>query len=104
VTEKKRVPNFPCPFCGGKSVVKDSRPGTIAGASAVRRRRTCLDCHQRWSTFEHIIGGGRMEQHISHMARAVNVAIAALKNVQAEVSKVSTDDHRQMQLELAAKK
>ncbi|HKI06034.1 MAG TPA: ATP cone domain-containing protein [Thermoanaerobaculia bacterium] len=37
-----------CPFCGGSSRVVDSRPGK----SAVRRRRECDRCHDRFSTLE----------------------------------------------------
>ena len=40
-----------CPFCGYlESKVVDSRP-TEDGAS-IRRRRECLSCHKRFTTFE----------------------------------------------------
>ena len=40
-----------CPFCGDlDSKVVDSRP-TEDGAS-IRRRRECLSCHKRFTTFE----------------------------------------------------
>lgn len=40
-----------CPFCGYlDSKVVDSRPAED-GAS-IRRRRECLDCHKRFTTFE----------------------------------------------------
>ena len=40
-----------CPFCGYlDSMVVDSRP-TEDGAS-IRRRRECLSCHKRFTTFE----------------------------------------------------
>lgn len=40
-----------CPFCGYfDSKVVDSRP-TEDGAS-IRRRRECLECHKRFTTFE----------------------------------------------------
>lgn len=38
--------------CGGDTVVKDSRPCTLNGHAAIRRRRECLVCHQRFSTYE----------------------------------------------------
>jgi transcriptional repressor NrdR len=40
-----------CPFCGSlKDQVLDSRP--IEHTSAVKRRRECLDCKKRYTTFE----------------------------------------------------
>lgn len=39
-----------CPFCGGPSQVKDSRPTT----DGVRRRRECKTCHRRFTTFEEL--------------------------------------------------
>lgn len=40
-----------CPFCGFlESKVVDSRPAD-EGAS-IRRRRECLDCHKRFTTYE----------------------------------------------------
>ena len=40
-----------CPFCGHpESKVVDSRPAD-EGAS-IRRRRECLDCHKRFTTYE----------------------------------------------------
>ncbi len=43
-----------CPSCGGKEdKVIDSR--SVKEDSAVRRRRECLDCNYRFSTFEQVI-------------------------------------------------
>lgn len=40
-----------CPFCGHEDTkVTDSR--TASDAIAIRRRRQCLACHQRFTTFE----------------------------------------------------
>ena len=40
-----------CPFCGNlESMVVDSRPSD-EGAS-IRRRRECLECHKRFTTYE----------------------------------------------------
>lgn len=42
-----------CPFCQSeKDKVLDSRPSE--GGSVVRRRRECLACHQRFTTFERV--------------------------------------------------
>jgi transcriptional repressor NrdR len=41
-----------CPFCEhGETKVVDSR---VAGAGAIRRRRECLVCQQRFTTFERV--------------------------------------------------
>jgi transcriptional repressor NrdR len=39
-----------CPFCGGSTQVKDSRPS----GDDVRRRRECKECERRFTTFESV--------------------------------------------------
>jgi|SRR5579859_2274817 len=42
-----------CPACGGPRVrITDSRPLATGSAPIVRRRRKCLACPHRWSTYE----------------------------------------------------
>ena len=42
-----------CPFCGhGDTQVRDSRP--TEDNSAIRRRRSCQSCGQRFTTFERV--------------------------------------------------
>ncbi len=42
-----------CPFCGCEETqVKDSRPSE--DSSAIRRRRSCPECEQRFTTFERV--------------------------------------------------
>ncbi|MCP4565976.1 MAG: transcriptional repressor NrdR [FCB group bacterium] len=42
-----------CPFCGHEeNKVVDSRP--VQEGRAVRRRRECLDCRERFTTYEYI--------------------------------------------------
>lgn len=42
-----------CPFCGSNTEkVVDSREGRDGGA--IRRRRQCLQCHRRFTTYERI--------------------------------------------------
>jgi transcriptional repressor NrdR len=42
-----------CPFCGCEDTqVKDSRP--TEDNSSIRRRRSCPDCDQRFTTFERV--------------------------------------------------
>ena len=43
-----------CPFCGSvESKVVDSR--TVNRDKSVRRRRECLECQQRYTTYEYIV-------------------------------------------------
>jgi transcriptional regulator NrdR family protein len=44
--------------CGGDSYVIDSRD--TGYSSAIRRRRRCLRCDQRWTTWETILSPKRM--------------------------------------------
>ena len=40
-----------CPFCGNEDTqVKDSRPSD--DGRVIRRRRECINCHRRFTTFE----------------------------------------------------
>ena len=41
-----------CSVCGGKTEVLDSRPSSVGGSRAVRRRRKCMSCPYRFSTYE----------------------------------------------------
>ncbi len=42
-----------CPFCASEETqVKDSRP--TEDAAAIRRRRSCPDCEERFTTFERV--------------------------------------------------
>jgi len=43
---------FPCPQCGTKLKVLDSRPGLFWGGHSIRRRRACPKCDYRHSTYE----------------------------------------------------
>jgi len=45
-------PNLPCPRCGGRLDVKDSRPTTFRASASVRRRRRCAACSYTMTTYE----------------------------------------------------
>jgi hypothetical protein len=49
---KADVVNLPCPKCGGKLRVTDSRPLPFWGGPSIRRKRVCQDCEHRFSTYE----------------------------------------------------
>jgi transcriptional repressor NrdR len=72
-----------CPFCGSDDTqVKDSRP-TEEG-SAIRRRRACDNCGQRFTTFERIqlreltvvkAGGTREPLDREKLVRSMRIAL-----------------------------
>lgn len=44
---------FPCPACGSRTIVTDSRPRTLL--AGWRRRRECVSCATRFTTIEVIV-------------------------------------------------
>lgn len=72
-----------CPFCGGEDTqVKDSRP--TEDGSAIRRRRSCPSCSQRFTTIERVqlrdltvvkADGRRVPFDRDKLARSVRVAL-----------------------------
>lgn len=49
-----------CEHADADNKVFDSRPTTFAGFPAIRRRRKCLSCGFRWTTFE--LTGSALEE------------------------------------------
>jgi transcriptional regulator NrdR family protein len=44
---------FPCPDCGGRALVEDTRLGRYQGGTEYRwRRRECRRCGRRFTTYE----------------------------------------------------
>ena len=72
-----------CPFCGVEDTqVKDSRP--TEEAAAIRRRRACLNCGARFTTFERVqlreltvikSGGKKEPLDRDKIARSMNIAL-----------------------------
>lgn len=72
-----------CPFCGNDDTqVKDSRP--TEDSTAIRRRRQCINCAGRFTTFERIqlreltvikSGGRRVPFEREKMARSMRIAL-----------------------------
>ena len=72
-----------CPFCGHDDTqVKDSRPADDGGA--IRRRRSCTNCGQRFTTIERVqlrelvvtkADGRRVAFDRDKLARSVRVAL-----------------------------
>ena len=55
-----------CTKCAGESRVIDSRGATFHGDNVVRRRRFCLGCGHRWTTYE-LITGKRMQLELHYL-------------------------------------
>ena len=53
--------SIPCPDCGAESGVIDVRPIVTVGAT--RRRRECLACHKRFTTYEQV--AEEIERHVA---------------------------------------
>ncbi len=72
-----------CPFCGSEDTqVRDSRP--TEDNSAIRRRRVCVTCSQRFTTFERVQlreltvvkkGGAREPLDREKLARSMKIAL-----------------------------
>src|SRR6266853_398509 len=80
-----------CPSCGSLDTqVKDSRP--TEDSAAIRRRRVCLSCHFRFTTFERVQlrelvvikrNGRRVPFDRDKLARSVEIALRK-RNVEPE--------------------
>lgn len=44
--------SLPCPKCGTKLKITDSRPARFWGGASIRRKRVCPNCDLRYSTYE----------------------------------------------------
>ena len=89
-----------CPFCGNdETQVKDSRP--TEDNSAIRRRRSCPACDQRFTTFERVQlremtvlkGGGRKQPFDrDKIIRSMQVALrkrpVELETIEKEADKI----------------
>ena len=53
VRTPKNAPNIECSHCGHRmTLVRDSRAAIRFDVHVVRRRRECLKCGGRWTTYE----------------------------------------------------
>lgn len=80
--------SFPCPSCGGGSSVKDSRPS----GGGIRRRRVCLSCSHRWSTWETVMASFDLSQSVRALVTAIAVAESALERVRLDLEALRGDD------------
>ena len=71
-----------CPYCGSaESKVVDSR--TVNRESSVRRRRECLDCSERFTTYEYVVrqpllvvkkSGERVDYDRQNIEKSIKIA------------------------------
>lgn len=87
------VGSFACPKCGGGTGVKDSRPNDAR--SAIRRRRLCAACGNRFTTFEMTVSDGFSPQGLRELVTAtrtsldkVGVAVGDAREQLANIEKV----------------
>lgn len=87
----ERHTGFPCPKCGAfGTAVKDSR----STVTSVRRRRQCLQCYSRFTTFEIV----RTTEHdksktVASALKRIDKAMTFQRNQIALIVKETEQDH-----------
>lgn len=105
-----------CPFCSSEeTAVKDSRP--TEDNSAIRRRRSCPDCGQRFTTFERVQlremtvlkeGGRKQPFDRDKIIRSMQVALrkrpVELETIEKEADKIVRHLEKQGESEIDSDK
>ncbi len=94
-----------CPFCGcNDTQVKDSR--NVDDDTAVRRRRECPECGQRFTTFEHVQlrdlmvvkkNGERVMFDRDKLARSISLAVRKRPIAAERVEKIVNSIQRRLE-------
>lgn len=94
-----------CPFCGfEESQVKDSRP--TEDSSAIRRRRSCPECNERFTTFERVqlremtvVKNGNRKQPFDRdkIIRSMQVALRKRPAQLEDIERAANDIVRQLE-------
>jgi transcriptional repressor NrdR len=94
-----------CPFCGNEDTqVKDSRP--TDDNSAIRRRRFCTACGQRFTTFERVQirelmvvkkNGQRVPFDRDKLARSIDMAVRKRPVSPEQVERIVNAIHRRLE-------
>ncbi len=94
-----------CPFCGNDDTqVKDSRP--TEDNSAIRRRRFCTACGQRFTTFERVQirelmvvkkNGQRVPFDRDKLARSIDIAVRKRPVSPEQVERIVNAIHRRLE-------
>jgi transposase-like protein len=72
-----------CPSCGGACAVVDSRPSS----DAHRRRRKCLDCDYRFTTFERPAGAEVFTDELREILTHLDIFSERLSELRGRISK-----------------
>ncbi len=96
-----------CPFCGFEETqVKDSRP--TEDSSSIRRRRSCPECNERFTTFERVqlrdmtvVKNGNRKQPFERdkIIRSMQVALRKRPVDLETIEKAANDIVRQLETE-----
>ena len=96
-----------CPFCGFEDTqVKDSRPAE--DSAAIRRRRACLECGARFTTFERVqlreitiikTDGRRVPFEREKLARSIRVALRKRPVDEDRIEKLVNSIQRRLETE-----
>lgn len=94
-----------CPFCGNEDTqVKDSRP--TDDSAAIRRRRFCTACGQRFTTFERVQirelmvvkkNGQRVPFDRDKLARSIDMAVRKRPVASEQVERIVNAIHRRLE-------
>lgn len=94
-----------CPFCGNEETqVKDSRP--TEDNSSIRRRRSCPDCEQRFTTFERVqlremtvlkTGGRKQPFDRDKIIKSMQIALQKRPIEMEKIEKVTTGIVRKLE-------
>lgn len=76
----RELPNLGCPKCESATAVRDSRPGP--NKNIIRRRRVCLECRHRFTTYELAAIHGLTPEGMNDLLGA---AFRALKEAEAQI-------------------
>jgi transcriptional repressor NrdR len=96
-----------CPFCGNEDTqVKDSRPAE--DGAAIRRRRSCPGCGNRFTTFERVqlreltvikTDGRRVAFDRDKLARSVRVALRKRPFEEERIERIVNGIQRRLEVE-----
>jgi transcriptional repressor NrdR len=103
-----------CPFCSNEeTAVKDSRP--TEDNSAIRRRRHCLECDNRFTTFERVqlremtvvkAGGRKQPFHRDKIIKSMQIALQKrpieLEAIEKSANEIVRDLETQGEQEIAS--
>lgn len=72
-----------CPSCGGACAVVDSRPS----GDAHRRRRKCLDCDYRFTTFERPESNEVSNEELMKILRELDVFVERMSELRGRIQR-----------------